>query len=73
MKTTVELIAARQAIEADPKNLMPKGSFYRFTPAARRRLNQIDWEITENMRRARAEAGNPVACDGYSGRQTNRR
>jgi hypothetical protein len=71
-KTNAELTAMSAAIEADPKNQL-SGSIYRFTPAARKKLDEIGRAITNNLAAARAAAGNPVRADGYSGRQTNRR
>lgn len=44
------LTAKRQAIEADPKNSLPKGSsIYIYTPAARTRLDEIAWAITRTL------------------------
>ncbi len=71
--TIPELVAKRQAIEADPANQMPAGSLYLYTPQARRKLDAIDRAIAADMAERRAAAGRPVPCDGYSGRQTNRR
>lgn len=41
--------------------------------AAHKLLDAIARQITWNMSQARAAAGHPVPCDGYSGRQSNRR
>lgn len=68
-----ELLEKRKAIEADPKNRMPSGSLYLYTPNARKRLDKIDLEIANLIRERRAAEGRPVPCDGYSGRQTKRR
>lgn len=73
-KTNTELHAMQTAIEAKPENRNPSGSsVFIFTPAARRKLDAIRMAITRNLSVARAAAGNPVPCDGYSGRQSNRR
>ena len=71
-KSNQELIELRKSIEAAPANQEPRG-IYRFTPAARKKLNAIDRAITHNLATARAAAGDPVVADGYSGRQSNRR
>lgn len=68
-----ELLARQKTIESDAANQMPSGSFYKYTPKARRKLDTISREITHLMGEKRALLGNPVPCDGYSGRQTNRR
>lgn len=73
-KTNAELQALRLQIESDPLSLNPQpNSLFRFTRKAQRKLDAIAWQITHNMSAARKAAGNPVPCDGYSGRQTNRR
>jgi hypothetical protein len=72
--TNPELLALRANIESDPASLNTEvGSIYRFNKLARRNLDKIDRAITQNMADARKAAGNPVPCDGYSGRQSNRR
>lgn len=72
--TNPELLALRANIESDPASLNTEvGSIYRFNKLARRNLDKIDRAITQNMANARKAAGNPVSCDGYSGRQSNRR
>lgn len=71
-KTTDELLAMQQAIEADPANKQ-NGGLYLYTPKARKKLDAIARQITHNMAMKRAAEGNPVVCDGYSGRQKNRR
>lgn len=72
-KTNTELLVLQADIEAAPANQLPSGSLHRFTPQARRKLDAIRMAITRNLAVARAAAGNPVPCDGYSGRQSNRR
>lgn len=72
-KTTPELVTMASAIEADPGNAMPPGSLYLYTPKARKRLKAIREQIAHNMAEARKTAGNPVSCDGYSGRKANKR
>lgn len=51
--TMEELQAARAAIESDPASQSPPGSFYRFTPRARSKIEAITWAITHLMREAR--------------------
>ena len=73
-KTTAEWQALRIAIESDPANLNPPGtSLFIHTEKARKKLDKIAREITYNMAEARKASGDPVPCDGYSGRQSNRR
>ena len=72
-KTTTEWLAVQLAIESDPANRNPPGSLFIYTEKARKKLDRIAREITNNMAEARKSAGNPVPCDGYSGRQSNRR
>jgi len=73
-KTTAEWQAIRIAIESDPANLnQPGTSLFIYTEKARKKLDKIAREITNNMAEARKTAGNPVPCDGYSGRQSNRK
>jgi hypothetical protein len=71
-KTNSELGELRESIEREPSN-QQTGSIFRFTPSARRKLDAIALAITENLRRSRIAAGQPINTDGYSGRQTNRR
>lgn len=68
-----ELLEQMQAIEADPANKNPDGEVFRFNAAARKRLDAIAQAITFHLADEREAAGKPVPCDGYSGRQTNRR
>lgn len=72
-KTTAELVAMKQAIAEDPSSASKPGDLYLFNKKARAKLDKIDRQITENLRVAREEAGDPVKADGYSGRQSNRR
>jgi hypothetical protein len=72
-KNTPELLELMAKVEANPANAMPSGSLYRFTPAARRKLDAIQRQITHNMAMKRAAEWRPVVADGYSGRQSNRR
>lgn len=71
--TNAELIAEKDRICADPKNQEVPGKFYLRTPAARKKLDQIDEWVTHNLAEKRKAAGNPVPCDGYAGRKQNRR
>jgi len=72
-KTNAEWLMLRTAIESDPANHNPPGSLFIYTEKARKKLDRIDREITHNLAEARKASGNPVSCDGYSGRNSNRR
>lgn len=72
-KTNAEWLMLRTAIESDPANRNPPGGLFIYTEKARKKLDRIDREITHNLDEARKAAGNPVSCDGYSGRNSNRR
>lgn len=71
-RTTPELVEMQAAIERDPQN-QTSGGLWKYTPAARKKLDAIQRQITHNLAMKRAAEGRPVECDGYSGRQTNRR
>lgn len=71
-KTNEQLHTLRELIENNPDN-REHGKLWLYKTKARRKLDQIAWAITHNLAEARAKAGNPVACDGYSGRQQKRR
>lgn len=50
--TTLELVELRRFVENEVKNLDPafqKGSLYKFTKNARKKLNNIDWAITYKL------------------------
>jgi hypothetical protein len=72
-KTLDELTTKMSAIESKPENQMPPGSFYRFTPSARKKRDKIAWEITNTLAALRKARGEPINTEGYSGRQTKRR
>jgi len=72
-KTTEELQTLRVSIENDPANHMPPGNLYKYTPAARKRLQAIYQAIQDNVARKRAEAGEEVLVAGYTGRNSNKR
>jgi hypothetical protein len=72
-KTNEELVAMQSAIESDPRNQMPPGHLFLYTPQARKKLDEIARAITSNLREKRRLAGDPVDDSGYSGRQSNRR
>jgi len=61
------------AVEADPKNLSPAGSFWKYVPSARAKTDKLAMHIANLTAQKRKLSGNPVPCNGYSGRQTNRR
>lgn len=71
--TKAELFAEEERVCALPKNRSPAGSLWLYVPSARRKLDAIRRQITHLLGEERAMAGDPVQCDGYSGRQTNRR
>lgn len=48
-----ELLAMRQVIQEKPENQTPKGSFYLYTPKARRKLDTIAWAITYHIKKAK--------------------
>lgn len=47
--TTQELVAKGTEIRAMPENKNPTGSFQRYVPRARRKLEAIDWAITYHL------------------------
>ena len=49
-KNIDNLNTLRQAIENDPANQTPEGSFYKYTPEARKRLSNIAWAITNKLK-----------------------
>lgn len=72
-RTTQECLALIAAIEANPKNQNPPGSFWKYTAAARAKIDKLMREIRSNMRAEKIARGEPVNDEGYSGRQSNRR
>lgn len=67
------LVDSISRIESDESNQNPHGSFWRFKPKARKKLDLLAMEISQLIAEKRSINGNPVPCDGYSGRQSNRR
>ena len=67
-----ELMQMTSAIESDPANKMPKGSTYLYTKPAIKKLDEIARQVTYLLAEKRKAAGNPVPCDGYSGKQSRR-
>lgn len=72
-KSNPELMALREAVCAAPDARSPAGSLFMFVPKIRRKLDEIDRQITHNLRTARIARGETINDAGYSGRQTNRR
>ena len=72
-KTNAELLAMIEKIEADPANKNIPGSIYIYAPKARKKIAELARAISSNLEDKRIAEGRPVRCDGYSGRQTNRR
>lgn len=72
-----EQIAAIQrkitALQDDPANAGQPGSIWKYTPKTHKKLDKLARGISDLIAEKRAIQGNPVVCDGYSGRQTNRR
>ena len=68
-----ELLAKIEAIESDPKNHNPEGSFYLYTAAARKRLDKLRMAVASNIRAAKIARGEYVNDEGYSGRNSKRR
>ena len=68
-----ELVAMQEAIRNEPANKMPPRSLYLYVPKARKKLDAIAQAITFHLQDKREAEGRPVAADGYSGRQSNRR
>ena len=66
------LVELRDKITNDPKNKI-SNSIYLYNKSARKKMDVIDREITDRLAVKRKIAGNPVPCDGYSGRQSNNR
>jgi len=67
----VDLLRMQADIEADPLNAAT--GLYLYTPSARKKLAAIQQAITFHLADQRAACGNPVPCDGYSGRKSNKR
>lgn len=49
-----ELNELREGVQNDPKNQNPPGSFYLYTPAARRKLDALAWAVTHKLRERKA-------------------
>jgi hypothetical protein len=71
--TNTELVAEQERICADPANRAPEGELNLYTKAAQKKLRLIAEWITHNLAEKRKAAGNPVPCDGFSGRKQKRR
>jgi hypothetical protein len=71
--TNPQLVEMACAIEADPRNQAPPGALMRFTPKARKQLDEIAQAITDNLIDKQKAEGTYQFAGGYSGRQTNRR
>jgi len=69
-----DLLALQKSITDNPENKNRRsGSIFLYTPQAYKKLDKIGRTITRRLAEKRAANGDPVPCDGYSGRQTNRR
>jgi hypothetical protein len=71
-KTTPELLEMLKEIMADPENAQ-QDSLHLCKPKARKKMEQIEQAITNNLAEARDATGNPVPTNGYTGRNSNRR
>lgn len=69
-KTNEELLKLKSKIESDPLNKAT--GLYLYTPAALKKMKEIDLQITHNLAMKRQAEGRPVPCDGYSGRKSKR-
>jgi len=72
-RSLAELLALCRAIEADPANRNPPGSFWLYVPKARRQLDRIARAIADQVRERRQARGERLDQSGYSGRQSKRR
>jgi hypothetical protein len=73
-KTIEELLAIKKQLQEDPKSQNPdKKSIFKYSPKARKKLEELDWAITSKMREVREARGETIKCSGYSGRQSNKR
>lgn len=52
-KSFEELNELQLSIENNPANQMPKGSFHKSTPIARKKLEDIAWAVTNKLQRAK--------------------
>lgn len=68
-----KLLLKRSLLEKDPKNANKQGSIFKYTPQTHKKLDKISRDIAELLAEKRALLGSPVAADGYSGRQSNKR
>jgi len=71
--TTEQLLGMLDKIERNPASRNPPGSFFIFTKAATKQLDEIGLAIVDNSIAKQKASGTFVPADGYSGRQTNRR
>lgn len=69
--TKQELVQMMSDITNDPLN-KSTNSIFMYIPSACKKLSDIAQAITYHMDDDRTKAGNPVLCDGYSGRNSNR-
>ena len=69
--TIPELVALRSKITIDPKSKAV--GLFLHQRQVRKKTELIDRQITFLLAEKRKAAGNPVPCDGYSGRNSNKR
>lgn len=62
-----------EEIENDPSSASSSKELCAYTPKALKRINKYRADITYLISKKRELEGLPVPCNGYSGRQTNRR
>jgi hypothetical protein len=67
-----DLLRRRSAITNNPANRSQDDTIWLYTKSARRRLDKIDRAIADIAAQRRALQDQPVSCDGYSGRQSNK-
>ncbi len=68
--TMADLVALRAKVTEKHRQ---SGALFLVDAAGRRKIDAIDRAITWHLADRRAAKGDPVVCDGYSGRNSNRR
>lgn len=71
--TTEQLIELQQSICDDPQSKEGAIGCWIFNKKTRKKLADIQQAIAWHMEAKREADGDPVPCNGYSGRQSNRR
>lgn len=71
--TIADLHAQIEAIRTNPKSQARDEGIYLYTKSARKKMDNLAWEITARIEEMQRAKGDFVAVSGYSGRQSNRR